>query len=1034
MTKRAIQLRSLAIVCASLALPIFSKADTIKRIQYPAISPDGSTIIFSWQNDLWTVDRNGGRATRLTVHAAIDSRPVWFPDGSRIAFNSTRFGSSDIFTMRPDGTELKRVTFDSSSEIPTTVSSDGRFIYGNTNLWSRGDLFRVSATGGDLQRLTSHPFEATFGASLSEDGTKVIYNRGAYRETSWQKPTMVSSALPEIWSADNTVPLTNHKRITNNEFTDQFAIPQADGSVIAVSNRGGFPNLWRLVKNEKALTNHKNGTCRYPSATSDGKYVAYEFESTLRVLDTTTGTDKEVIVTVPSDERTNPMLEVTVAGGVSQFSISPDGKRIVASARGDVFMLPEKGGTTRRLTTNAGRDYSPVWTDAKTMVYTAMEGGIRKLKSVTVDGTTKDFLSDAKLDVHAPSLSPDGKTLAFHKGDTEIWTCDPSGANPKLLIKGNFSDSIDSGSPTFTWSPDSKYVALGLIQGRKIVVTLVDVKTGKSTSVANMVHKPQKGALGVPVFLANGRGLIFTSPEFEERDLFVVDLIPADVTFSEDDLDKIDDTAKKEKPAVEVKIDEKNIDQRLRRLTRKGCGAYTTGPDGRSIYATTESGLVSINPTTGTETPLLPSTGLAIQGLDYVNGKLYVLNNGQMTTFTPGGTALSPISMNAQFMIDAKAEELALFEEISWALDRQYYDPGMNKKDWNGLKSKYKSLVPYAYDRTDFYRMMGEMMEELDSSHLGSTAPPTDYPGTGTESTGFLGIDLDPVAINNSKEAIVARVVPNSPADHPASQLMVGDKILSVNGEKVGTTPLAALLNKTVLKKVTLVVQRGKEQVTVAIKPSANAVRTALEYTDYVKTTRERVEKLSEGKLGYVHIAAMDQASLDLFLREIRTQGEGKQGLVIDCRFNGGGSTAVDVLGVLVRTPWLMRTTRGEFGVKLSENIYRSDALELPTALMVNTFSFSNAEVIAEGFRKLKLGPIVGERTPGYVIGTGAFSLWDGGTIRMPSIGAYAINGENLENNGRRPDHLVWFDPNAWFNNRDLQIERAVTELLKTIK
>jgi C-terminal processing protease CtpA/Prc len=129
-----------------------------------------------------------------------------------------------------------------------------------------------------------------------------------------------------------------------------------------------------------------------------------------------------------------------------------------------------------------------------------------------------------------------------------------------------------------------------------------------------------------------------------------------------------------------------------------------------------------------------------------------------------------------------------------------------------------------------------------------------------------------------------------------------------------------------------------------------------------------------------------------------------------------------------------MRTTRGEFGVKLSENIYRSDALELPTALMVNTFSFSNAEVIAEGFRKLKLGPIVGERTPGYVIGTGAFSLWDGGTIRMPSIGAYAINGENLENNGRRPDHLVWFDPNAWFNNRDLQIERAVTELLKTIK
>jgi tricorn protease len=362
-----------------------------------------------------------------------------------------------------------------------------------------------------------------------------------------------------------------------------------------------------------------------------------------------------------------------------------------------------------------------------------------------------------------------------------------------------------------------------------------------------------------------------------------------------------------------------------------------------------------------------------------------------------------------------------------------YYDAGMNHKDWGAMREKYAKIVPYAYDRSDFYRMMGEMMEELDSSHLGSNAPITDFPGSNTEATAFLGIDLDPVALN-ANSWVVGRVVPGSPADHPMSQLKVGDKILEVDGEKVGPTPLAALLNKKLLKKVNLTIERDGARTNVLIKPGANAQRTALEYQAFIENQRKMVEKLSEGKLGYLHIAAMDKPSLDKFLREIRTEGEGKKGMIIDVRFNGGGSTAVDVLGVLIKTPWMVRTTRGEFGLKLSENIYRGDALELPTALMANTFSFSNAEVITEGFRKLKLGPIVGERTPGYVIGTGAFSLWDGGSIRMPAIGAYAVDGTNTENNGRKMDHTVWFDPNAWMEGRDLQLERAVTELLKTIK
>lgn len=973
-------------------------------------------------------------ATRLTVHASIDSRPVWYRDGSRLAFASGRYGSTDVFTMKPDGTDLRRVTFDSSSEIPTSVSPDGRYIYGQTNLWSRGDLFRVPTTGGDLQRLTSHTFEAPFAPYVSPDATKVYYNRGAYRETSWQKPTMQSSALPEIWVADNTVPLSNHKRLTNNEYTDLTPQVLADGTIYSVTNRGGFPNVWRLGKGEKELTHHKNGTSRNLTTTKDGKYVAYEFESTLMVLDTTTETTTEVEVTVPDDDRANPTQEVNLTGGIQQLSVSPDGKRIAAYARGDIFVLPEKGGTTRRLTTSPTRDFAPQWLDAKTVVYTAMEGTLRKLKSVSLDGAIKDFASDPKLDIHSPSVSPDGKMVAYHKGDSEIWISDTAGLGARVLARGNFRNALESGIPVFSWSPDNKYIATTYIEGRRTDVALVEVATGKKQVVAKMVDRPQKGDVSVPQFLGSGRGLFFTSPEFEDTDLFIVDLVPADITFTEDDLDKIDNPPSKDKPAVEVKVYLPNINQRLRRLTTKGCNGAVPGPDGKSIYALTDAGLQLVNAATGSATTVLPAgPTLAIQDLQFTNGKLYVINNGAMQALVAGAPAPAPIPFSIQYNVDVKQEEKALFEEIWWAMGSLYYDPGMNKKDWGAMREKYAKIVPFAYDRSDFYRIMGEMMEELDSSHLGANAPVTDFPGTNSEATAFLGIDLDPVALNTGNW-VVGRVVPNSPADHPSSQLKVGDKILEVDGEKVGPTPLAVLLNKKLLKKVNLTIERDNLRSVVTIKPGANAQRTALEYQAFIENQRKMVDKLSEGKLGYLHIAAMDKPSLDKFLREIRTEGEGKKGMIIDVRFNGGGSTAVDVLGVLIKTPWLMRTTRGEFGLKLSENIYRGDALELPTALMANTFSFSNAEVITEGFRKLKLGPIVGERTPGYVIGTGAFSLWDGGSIRMPAIGAYAVDGSNTENNGRKMDHTVWFDPNAWMEGRDLQLERAVTELLKTIK
>lgn len=1018
----------------ALCLATLGQGESIKRLGFPSISPDGTKIAFSWQGDIWTVARSGGPATRLTVHPALDTRPHWFPDGSRIAFVSARFGSQNVFTMRPDGSDLKRISYEPGLQLVTSVSPDGALIYGYTNLWGRSDLFRVKSSGGPLVRLTNHPFERAFLPSISPDGKTVFYNRGGYAENSWIKPNMVSSALPEIWAADNTVPLTHHRRLTENETTDLMPIQTESGALIYISNADGWPNVWRSKadgSSRKALTSHVDGTCHDASVSKNGRYISYVFESDLYILDLQDGTDQKLEVTVPDDARNNPVQPITVSTGASEYVPSPDGKRAAIIVRGSLFLIPEKGGTTRALAAHAGRDANPIWLDAKTILYVSTDrSSKRELKTVSVDNQSKSFFSDPMLDINVPVISPDSKQIAFVKGEHELCVIPTTGGAPKTVFTANFSAALQQ-TQTFSWSPDSRWIVAWVPHERGSDLVLINLESGKTIVTAKLVRKPQSPDV-LPKFLPNGRAVYFSSPEYSSEDLFIVDLVPEEPTFSEDDLDRIDLPKPANGPS-KVQIYEPNLPQRLRRLTTKGASAGLSSIDSKLIWSNVDGQFSTVNLKTGAVSPVAEVSGLADNFLLNPTGsKLYVNSKGKWLAIGVKEPSVSTISFSAEISADSRVEQMALFNDIWWAIDRLYYDANHNGRDWAAIRTKYAKIVPYAFDRTDFYALMGEMMEELDSSHLGANAPLAEVPGVTPDVIGYLGVEFQPRPLDARGSYVVSTVLTNSPADNPASLLKEGDRILSVDGEEPGiSVPISRLLNHKVDRHVVLKVDREGKTVTIDIKPISGATNSELIYQAWIQHERDLVEKLSQGQIAYLHIRAMDKPSLEKFLRESRTEGQDRKGLIIDCRFNGGGSTAVDVLGVLVRTPWLIRTFRGEPGLKMSENIMRSEGVEMPTALLVNTQSFSNAEIIAEGFRALHRGPIIGERTPGYVIGTGVYTLWDGGSVRMPSIGAYAINGENLENNGRRPDFSVWFDPNAWDLGRDLQIERAVKTLMK---
>ncbi|MGE0001993.1 MAG: S41 family peptidase [Fimbriimonadaceae bacterium] len=1010
----------------------------VGRIADPAISPDGKTLAFSWQGDVWTVPSGGGRAARLTVHPAEDTNPVWSPKGDRLVFASNRFGGLDVYSITPQGDDLRRLTYDAGSEYPTSVSPDGSTIIGYSTSFGRLDLFSVSSQGGDAVRLTGHPLEVEHQPCFLPDSSTVVYCQGG-SPGHWRKPGQRGANTARLYSGKFGAPLSNLKRLTSGDSYDLFPTPLGKSRIVFVSNRSGQPNLWSMPSAGGSAQQHTKftgGTIRFLSASSDGSKVAFQKDSRAWILDTGTGSAAPVNIETPADATRDPITKLRLDAGAQGFAVSPNGKRAVIEVRGDLFLVPERGGTTRRLTTNVGYDGDPTWLDDETIVYCAAgSNGHRSLRKVGLDGRSSAFASEPGQDLMRPVLSPDRGTVACHRGMREIVTIPASGGNPSVVATGAFSEAY-LGGPMFSWSPDSAWITYTSPLTRSVAVNAVELKTGQTVALAR-IGKSAGGATFSPdakfVAFSGVQGTDYSEVREGSNPAYSVRLAPTLLKFAEDDLDKIDEQPQKPgKPEVKVVPD--GLFDRLSKTGAESVGGLWPAPDGSRVYANVGSQFSTIDLESGSVRPVAGVTGSVSNVSVSADGKkTYFIQGGKLFSLSAGASAPSSINFSADLTVDFSAEELALFDEVWWTLDRLYYDPGMHGKNWDAIHAEFGKIVPSVQSRDDFYDLMGEMMELLDSSHLGATAPPGWSP-TVSDSPAWLGVEWDWQALLARGEFRVGTVYPNTPAAHPDSTLQPGDVVTMVDGVKPSSAqPMAALLDGKTGRKVVLGVQGSGRAREVAIRPTSSGARAGVQYNDWVRWNRAEVERLSGGKLGYVHIQGMNVPSLDTFLIETQTTLEGKDGVIVDVRFNGGGFTSHIILNIMRKTPWLIRTNRDEPAKRYSENSYRGNALELPAACLANQFSFSNAEIFSEGFRRLKLGPVIGEPTAGGVIGTSGRGLWDGGFIRLPASGAYAIDGEDLEGNGRMPDIRVDFDPAAWNQGKDPQLEATVKALLKSL-
>ncbi len=1072
------------IVAVSLLSPVLAQSPAPKAAKYgvsfprfPALSPDGKTVVFGYQGDLWSqsVAGSGEPARRITVHPAYESAPVFSPDGSKVAFQSSRYGANDVFVMRATGGEPRRVTNFSGGSTLQGWTPDGKslLVSQNREHQRRGAaIYLIPADGG--RAIPVLAISNLLTGTVSPDGGKIAFGKGS---GDWERRGYRGAANADIWVYKTGV--KQFVRVTDFDGQDLWPLLHPDGkSVVYVSERDGTYNLYRqVVGSEKAeqLTRYKGDGVRYPSLAASGSAVVYEIGDRVETLSLTAANavPKPLTIVIAADDKITDLVTETKTSGADELLASPDAAQFGIAIQGDLFAVDRDGGRAARLTTDISRDGDMAWAkDGKSLLYIGNRDGNAEIYRTTSADPGEPLLSRSlkrtttrltKTPEREKSLSvsPDGKRVAFGRGDNTLLVGSADAVtDAKPIVTGKFPIG------SYHWSPDSRYIVFSR-EDEEFNSDIYTVPADGSDAPRNVSMHPRNDY--EPFWSPDGNKIFWTSERLDRRnDLYYVYLTESDDKRTGEQWARLREKAKTSKVADGTKptkpapvavpaIEFGDIAMRSRRLTNLPGGesspVVAPGADGHLSVVYTQSGgetaeltlLDFLDGGAGAGEKLSPPRKLATGGTSGEqwsgDGKtLFYLSESGAINAAPaiGGAAgeAKPVPYRARLSYSRSAMQSTVFQEAWETLRDEFYDPKHHGADWNALREKYAPVAAAASDPQDFYQVIRLLMGHLNSSHIGITPAQPFYSAVSASvlPTGALGVVWDEAHTGDGLK--IGRVIKDSPASLAMGRLVAGEIVTGINGVRItATTDPDVLLADTVGERVYIDVTGtdGKTREVIVEPTSYGAIRTLL-YEEWVDNNRRRVAEMSNGKLAYLHIRSMDKLSQDRFEQGLYAEAHGKNALLLDVRDNGGGSTA-DYLLTMLSVPRHAYTI-GRDG----EPGYPQDRLPLyswykPAGLLINQNSYSNAEIFAHAFRAINRGDVFGVATFGAVISTGGRRLLDGSNIRTPGRGWYLIKtGVNEEHTGAQPTVPVELSPADELAGADPQLSGAVKTMLKTGK
>lgn len=1034
-----------------------------RMLSQPAIST--RHIAFIYADDLWISERDGSNPRRLTVDEGVESNPAFSPDGKTIAFNAEYDGNVDVFIVPVEGGIPERLTWHPGNDAVRGFTIDGKsvlFTSGREVFTNRyAQLFTVSVNGGMPVKLD---IPNAFRATYSPDGKQIAYNpiSDAFRQ--WKNYRGGSHSVIWIYtSADH----------------GSYSIPQPEGGcndvnamwmgniIYFLSDRNGEFNLFSYnisTKKIDQLTSFKDFPIQ--SAGMGNNIIVFEQSGYLHTYTPGESGTKKLKIGIAADLLELRPRFVKGAKYVRSASLSPTGTRAVVDFRGDIITIPAEKGDPRNITATTGaHEKTPAWSpDAKSIAYFSDASGEYQLHIKQQDGKgpAKAFKLNGTGFYASPKWSPDSKKITFADNARNFYVLDVASGNitkidsDEIYTRGAFRDMHGD------WSYDSKWIAYTKVletQFRQVFLYSIDQQ--KSFPLTDGLSDAVE-----PVFDRSGKYIYFfastdagpvvnwfnlsNSDNRETFSLYLVTLQKETISpfTKENDEEKIkdpSDTLKRNTGrTASLTIDWDGIQNRVVDLPVRP-GFYNrlgTAKEDELLYISTNPDI----PNSGVlrkydlkkrrdaevveaDNYLLSADGkkmLFLKGANWI-----ICNAGEKPE--PGRGAVNVADVDVK--IDPRSEWPNILDE-AWRINRDYfYDPGMHGANWPAIKKKYEAFLPHLATRRDLNRVITWMCSELGVGHHRLTNEGDLLNTPERIAGGLLGADY---TIENNRFRIKKiygglnwNPALRSPLTEPGVNVKEGDYILAVNGKEVTADKnLFSFFENTAGKIVELTVNSAPSNTgsrTVKVTPVNN--ESDLRNRDWVEGNLKKVTEATKGQVAYVYVPNTARAGFEYFKRYFYPQAN-RKAVIIDERFNGGGQIA-DYYIAMLQQPY-----SAHWGMRYSRDMKTPNgSIQGPKVMLIDETAGSGGDMLPWMFRKFKVGPLVGKRTWGGLVGILGFpEFLDGGGVTAPNLAIWTKDGFIVENEGVAPDYEVEQTPAEILKGRDPQLEKAIELILKELK